>query len=351
MTRRSTLADLLKQDPDKTPTFAPEMPEPLASGALRAMGWSLERMSADAATARDLQAKIEAGDHVVELDPQLIDPSFVNDRLSTENDAEFESFVKSIENQGQQVPILVRPDVVNKGRFQVAYGHRRLKAAALLGRPIKAVVRTLTDVELIIAQAKENLDRRELSYIERALFAWHLEERKFDRATIMAALGVDKGDMSRLVSVASGIPAKIISAIGPAPKVGRPRWAQLVDLLKTESARKKAAEMMAEPAFCAADTDRRFNLLIHALLNSSEHASSKTKPVLGASRQILAKIEETPKRLLLSIDQPEFRAFLLSRLPSIVEEFEQEAMRGKSAALNAQTARDPPNVGKRVGGH
>ena len=57
---------------------------------------------------------------------------------------------------------------------------------------MRAVLRHLSDAELVVAQGKENNERRDLSFIERALFAAHLEERKFDRDTIQAALGVDK---------------------------------------------------------------------------------------------------------------------------------------------------------------
>ena len=324
MKRRSTLADLLKQDPEQHDAPTPDMPEPVASGALRAMGFSLERMSAEADTARSLKAKIEAGEAVVELDPKQVDPSFVSDRIPVEHDAEFDAFVKGIEAHGQQVPILVRPSKQANGRFQVAYGHRRLKTALILGRTVKAIVRSLSDVELIIAQAKENLDRRDLSYIERALFAWRLEERKFDRATIMAALGVDKGDMSRLLTVASSIPSDVIRAIGPAPKVGRPRWVQLADMLKAAHAQKSAEAAIATPAFCSADTNLRFNLIFQALAEAPQKPISKPKPVIAASGQVLARIEETPRRLLLSLDVPEFRAFVLSRLPALVKEFEQK---------------------------
>ncbi|WP_051953284.1 plasmid partitioning protein RepB [Methylocapsa aurea] len=325
MKRRSTLADLLRQGSEQATELPPDMPEPVASGALRAMGFSLERMSAEAETARDLKAKIEGGEYVVELDPKLVDASFVSDRIPVDHDAEFNAFLKSIEEQGQQVPILVRPDAQSEGRFQVAYGHRRLKAAAILGRAVKAIVRPLTDIELVIAQAKENLDRRDLSYIERALFAWRLEQRKFERGTIMAALGVDKGDMSRLLMVASGIPSEIIRAIGPAPKVGRPRWVQLSDMLKAAGAQKKACAVVTDPAFGRADTNMRFNLIIQALAAAPEKARSTPKSVLGVSGQVLARIEETSRRMVLSLDEPQFRAFVLSRLPALVEEFEQNA--------------------------
>jgi len=323
MKRRSTLADLLSHNPEQETASPPPMPEPVASGALRAMGFSLERMSLEAESARDLKAKIAAGEYVVELDPKLVNASFVSDRIPVEHDSEFDTFVKSIEEQGQQVPILVRPDTQAEGRFQVAYGHRRLKAAAILGRTVRAIVRPLSDVELIIAQAKENLDRRDLSYIERALFAWHLEERKFERSTIMLALGVDKGDMSRLLTVATSIPSDIVRAIGPAPKVGRPRWVQLADMLKPASAQKKAAAVLAEPGFRRADTNERFSLIIRAIAATPQKEKSNPTSVIGARGQVLARIEETPRRTLLALDEPQFRAFVLSRLPALVEEFDQ----------------------------
>lgn len=324
MKRRDTLADLLKRDPEQDAGAAPDLPEPVAAGALRAMGFSLERMSAEAESARTLRAKIESGEHVVEIDPGLVGASFVSDRIAVEHDEEFDVFVKSIEEQGQQVPILVRPDAAAEGRFQVAYGHRRLKAASILGRPVKAIVRSLTDVELIIAQARENLDRRDLSYIERALFAWRLDERRFERATIMAALGVDKGDLSRLLTVAGAIPADIVRAIGPAPKIGRPRWVQLADILKNSAARRLASAAIADPAFACSDTNARFGVLMKALAPDRDRANAGPAVLVGVRGIVLAKIEETSKRALLTLDEPEFRAFLLSRLPALVAEFERD---------------------------
>ena len=45
----------------------------------------------------------------------------------------------------------------------------------------------------------------------------------------MAALGIDKAAVSKMISVASRIPAAVIEAIGPAPAIGRPRWIELAD--------------------------------------------------------------------------------------------------------------------------
>jgi ParB family transcriptional regulator, chromosome partitioning protein len=326
MSRRSTLADLLKQDASSSTGPAPEMLQPVASGALRAMSLSLERMSSEADEARGLKSKIAAGDHVVNLDPKLIDASFIADRIPVEDDNDFEAFVKTISEQGQQVPILVRPNPSDPGRYQVAYGRRRIGAAAHLQIPVRAIVKVLTDEELVIAQAKENLDRKDLSYIERALFARQLEERQFDRVMIMGALGVDKGDLSRLLAVAHGVPADLVLAIGPAPRIGRPRWVQLAELIKSAVGRRRAMAAVAEEGFRSADTNRRFGIVIGRLQQKDVSASGDNEMVKSTSGRVLAQLEETPRRARIVIEDGGFRAFLLSRLPSLVSEFEAETV-------------------------
>src|SRR5690606_36556655 len=52
---------------------------------------------------------------------------------------------------------------------------------------VRAVVRDLSDTELVLAQGKENAERRSLSFIERAFFAKALIDHGFDRATAQAA--------------------------------------------------------------------------------------------------------------------------------------------------------------------
>ena len=73
---------------------------------------------------------------------------------------------ESIRSQGLYEPILVRP--VN-GRFEIVFGHRRWLAHRLLGEvKIKAMVRVMTDQEVIEARAVENDQREDLNPIERA---------------------------------------------------------------------------------------------------------------------------------------------------------------------------------------
>jgi ParB family chromosome partitioning protein len=215
----------------------PRPPERSRSGPVRAMSSTLRGLAARA----DAAAEIEAGTVVVEIEPERIDDSFIADRVADAHDPGLAALVESIRESGQQVPILVRPHPEKSERYQVAYGRRRIQAARRLARPVRAVVRPLSDAELVVAQGKENLERQDLSYIERAFFALRLEEHGFPRATITAAMGVGKGDLSTLISVARTVPAEIVRAIGPAPAAGRPRWMLLAERVRAAPAQRAAS--------------------------------------------------------------------------------------------------------------
>lgn len=352
MARKSTLADLMKAAPDPvrpavpaavkpgapprvdatgaesaaaTPAAGGSLGSPVASGALRAMGLSLERLSADAEKARNLEAMIAAGDRVLELDPAQIDGSFVRDRLSgadsAAQDASLDGLMRSIAEQGQQVPILVRP-LGDTGRYQVAYGHRRLLAVSRLGRKVRAIVRQLTDAELVIAQARENLERRDLSYIEKAMFARRLEEQ-FDRATIMAALGVDKADLSRLLSLAHALPEAVVQSIGAAPRAGRPRWSRLATALEHRDAVSRFNALAREPAFIAAPSDRRFTLALERLSQQPQAAAEIAMQEITSPRDgaLLARHEAGRRGGRLVFANKAFSAFVREHLPELAQAF------------------------------
>ena len=159
MNRRNKLADILQETSRELAAAnfsGGDDTGRVLAGPVRTMGLALNRIDQEA---RELHEALKAGEKVVELDPSLIDSSFIRDRLDGEL-TEDDDLVKSIEVNGQEVPILVRqhPDV--EGRFQVAYGHRRLRAVRILGRKVRAVVRSMTDDQLVIAQGIENTARR-----------------------------------------------------------------------------------------------------------------------------------------------------------------------------------------------
>ena len=200
---------------------------------------------------------------VVEIAPDQVDPSFIVDRLETSKESH-RSLVESIREHGQQVPVLVRPHPEREGRYQIAYGRRRLRAVAELGLRVRAVVKPLTDQQLVVAQGQENSARTDLSFIERALFAAKLEESGYARETIMAALSVDKTGLSRLISSAVKIPRDVIEAIGAAPRAGRDRWIDLAGRLESPSALIKVRALIEGDAFALKSPDERFEMVVRA---------------------------------------------------------------------------------------
>lgn len=303
-----------------------EEKRPSKSRALKSMGMSLHDLSAEASEADKLRSQLATGEHVVEIDPELVDPAFVRDRLTDHSDPDLEELKQSIATHGQQVPILVRPHPETSGRYQAAYGHRRLEALRLLRRSVRAVVRDLSDVELVVAQGKENLERRDLSFIERALFATRLEDRGFDRAALTAALSVHKGNLSTMIAVARSVPVRLILAIGPAPRIGRPRWEQLAEALRVSGAEAKAMATIETESFRAGDTDTRFSLVFGALRQEARMPSSKTIEVEDG--RALARVQHSGGRTKLIIDEGQtgaFGSYLVEQLPEIYAAFRRHA--------------------------
>lgn len=337
--RRDELKALLGGAPPAE-TEAPEPqatvsePRPRAhssSGAVKAMGLALGNLRAEAEDARALREQVARGERVVEIDPNLVEPAFVADRLSQpdRSDEAFDALCRSIEEGGQEVPVLLRPhpepERARAGWYQTAYGHRRVAAARALGRKVRAVVRPLSDVELVVAQGKENSERRDLSFIERALFAEALLERGFERATVQSALSLHKAEMTRLLQVAEAVPAAIARAIGPAPKAGRTRWMLLADQLKTASARDKAEREIATERFANATSDERFVLMLERLTRKAKPANAAPEALAEAGGRVVAAFRADAKRPVIEFKgEGAFAAFVASEIPALYAAFKAQ---------------------------
>ena len=317
---------------------APSRPgEHARSGAINAMRQSWGEMAREVEAAKALRAEVATGGHVVLIDPDVILPSPVTDRLSRSGDldAGFEALKASISSGGQTVPVLLRPHADEakraEGYYETAYGHRRVRAARELGRRVRAIVRPLSDEELILAQGRENAERRDLSFVERAFFAKGLEQAGFSRETIGAAIGVDKTELTRLLQVASRIPQAVAAAIGPAPKVGRPRWSELGEMMMRRGGTDRAFEFISRESFSAiADSDARFRALFKRMQGPGSGADRRDEEAVeGAGGVTLAVMKPGPKkRMSLAFptdDGADFARFVADRLPGLYETFRAES--------------------------
>lgn len=331
MSRKDTLKAMLLRRAEELPP-GNSVPEPvpaaqpiphMRSGAVGAMGRSLGQIASAAERAKALVA---SGSAVVDIPADRLLGSFAQDRLDDEG-TEFTTLYQAIKESGQKSPILVRPHPEKADYYQIAYGHRRAKILAKLGRPVRAVVQTLTDEELVVIQGQENSARTDLSYIERGLFALTLEEQGFDRAVIMSALSMEKTQLSRLLSLTKSVPRAVILAIGPAPKAGRPRWTALAERIAALKSPARLDEALADPKFLEADTDQRFVRLFNALAPRRPASKASRQVVKGEGGRTIATVQRTRTTLAVLVDAAgslEFGEFVAARLPDLYRQFERE---------------------------
>ena len=294
-------------------------PEP-AAAASSAPLLSMGSRGAIGAVTRSIEQMRANG--ILDLTPETIEASAITDRLGGTVE-DHKALVASIREHGQQVPILVRPHPEREGRYQIAYGRRRLRALTELGRPIRAIVRPLTDQQLVVAQGQENTARTDLSFIERALFAAKLEQGGYGRETIMAALSVDKTTLSRLISAASKVPRSVIEAIGPAPKAGRDRWIQLATRLEATGSLQRVEQLIADDTFGAKPSDDRFAAVLAATATPPAMVP-RSKLVKAADGTLIARIKEDAANLIVALDKQaagDFAAHLVAQLPDLYAAF------------------------------
>lgn len=304
---------------DNAPAALPRV----SSGSVRSLKDSFSEVEREN---EDLRERIASGAVIAEIDPSLIDPSPLADRFRDHDDSSFEALKQSIAQRGQEVPILIREHPEIKGRYQSAYGHRRVRATRELGIPVKAILRSLSDEALVVAQGLENAPREDLSFIERATFAMHIEDAGHSRSIVQDALSIDRAEASKLLAVARSVPADVIQAIGKASKVGRGRWQSFAELIKDTAALKRVRAAIAEPKFAEREADARFLAAFSAASPSRAGTSkpSEEQPVFSASGDKIAQIRHTERELKLTIDKnipTAFAAFLVDRLPALFDAF------------------------------
>ncbi|QPB24196.1 plasmid partitioning protein RepB [Rhizobium sp. 007] len=298
---------------------SPDLIQDTSRSPVGAIGQSLSEVSERSRRADDIEKRLTEGLAVVSLDTADIDPSFIPDRMPGAAEAH-DRLVSSIREQGQQVPILVRPHPESPGRYQIAFGHRRLRAIAELGTRVSAIVRDLTDEQLVVAQGQENNERQDLTYIEKARFADRLQQR-FSRDVIMAAMSLYKSDLSNMLSVVARIPDALIESIGPAPTVGRRSWIELAELLSNTKSLDRAIAFTGANEVQSLPSEERFKALLAHLKPHPKKAKADVWSTRAGVR--LAKVTHSDAKVEIVIDRkeaPEFASFVLDKLQSLFEE-------------------------------
>jgi ParB family chromosome partitioning protein len=336
MARKNVLSNLMAPASDKATSANPSPEEPARQhltykgiGALGAVTRSIDALAAKADAAKEIEAKLTAGEIVIELEADQIEDSFISDRL-VHSDEQFQELVEAMRIRGQDSPILVRPHPEKTGVYQIAFGHRRAKAARLLGRPVRAVVKALTDRDHVIAQGQENSARADLSFLERATFAGELEARGFDRETIMAALSADKTTVSKMLSVVNRIPKSVRAGIGPALAIGRDRWHELATRFDESTNEDKAIEFLGRERMQGRTPEDRFNLVSNHLMRKEAPETDKpaAKEWSRKDGAVRASIKTNGRQYTIALKAAEAAAFglyITQNLDRLYEAFRTEA--------------------------
>ena len=183
--KRTRLSDAILNIEGETLQTDPGNPSPQGIVAT-ALDMHREGLKERLGALEEATAKARArGDILEEIQPELIDDPLPADRHRRfRSDQALDELTRSIEINGQHVPILVRAHPSELGRYEIAAGRRRLEACTRLQRPVLARILQLDDAAMLDLQYRENAERSDVSVFERG--RWFLEVQERIRASTTA---------------------------------------------------------------------------------------------------------------------------------------------------------------------
>lgn len=134
---------------------------------------------------------------VLAIPLNLIDPSPFQMRQEMEEDS-LKALAQSLEHDGLQRPVQARPV---GGRYQLAYGHRTVEAAKMLGwKEIQATVKELTDREMAWAIYAENRFREDWNdYAYARWFKQMIDEHGYTQESIAEEANMSRNRVNQLL--------------------------------------------------------------------------------------------------------------------------------------------------------
>ena len=336
MTRKNLFAHTADAPASSRPSTLPEVkPRSTEAGsalqprvkAIGNLGALLSDMSHEARRAADLQRDLAEAERVVEIEPSLIDPSPIRDRLEDPTSEEDRALLEAISRDGQRVPALLRPHPSSPGRYITIFGHRRIAQLRKLGRLVRAIIVEMKEEDAFVAQGQENNARLNTSFIERAMFAKRLNDRGMKIVRIADALNVVKSVVSESIAVAAALPEALLEAIGPAPAVGRARWQALAKRIERDVGWRS---IVGDSSFATLPSNQRFERIMGegGVNRSPSDTASATQ--LVDDDGCYMKVRRTPKAVTYAIplddgatreDGLSFADWIENRIPQLREEY------------------------------
>ncbi|PIL18175.1 Rep B partitioning protein/ParB [Puniceibacterium antarcticum] len=279
---------------------------------------------------------------IFEIDPGQIETT---GRLDDRIQIEIESLKASIAKNGQRVPILVRP--LDGDRYTLIYGRRRLEVCRELGLKVRAIVTEVEGDQALRDQLLENQERRDLSFVERALVAAallegdHLNEAERTNKGVAEVLNLTEAGVSQLLSVVRTVGENLVLAIGAAPGIGRPRWEELKKSMGAAGVERDQLVAVAVEAKTSQSggmdetSDRAFLAVLAAAQQPGSAGSSAPRvdaavqiPGVGAATVTTGRRGKQLK-LDLKAEEKEFVSWLEGNAPLLITELHERWKRSE----------------------
>lgn len=234
---------------------------------------------------------------VQEIELEKIQSNKLNPRFEIDP-TEIKQLADSIREVGQLQPVILRP--VANGKYEIVVGERRLAAIKELGlKTIRAVIREYTDEEVVELNLVENIQRAELSAVEKGRSCRDLIEKyptSYPNVEAVATkIGVSPATVRSWLQLVDA-PLEIQKMIAPTPKLGVPResgkidWDTAVSITRRIDDQKRQIEVAREIA--KSPIYRR-----EAREVISRAAKEPDKPVRTVIREVVEIPYELPFRL------------------------------------------------------
>jgi ParB family chromosome partitioning protein len=232
-----------------------------------------------------------------------------------------EELIASIKARGVIQPIIVRPVAQFLHQFEVAAGERRWQAAQLAGlTQIPAIIRELTDQDLIAVSLIENVQREELTAAEEARALKRLiEEFGLTHDQVAEAVGRSRAAVTNLLRLLD-LPQEVTAMVeSRALSMGH---ARALLSLEDDEERVRLAQMVAERHWSVRETESRVRKAL-----SGEPRSSGRSPQLSVISEVLRapglRVELQQRaggdgRITVEFDTPALRDAALAALRSLV---------------------------------
>jgi len=216
---------------------------------------------------------VAEGRMVVLVEPSLIDETVLRDR----DDASFgdEAFARlqaDIAANGQLTPVALRVSSAGADRYDVIFGHRRVRACRALGKQVRAIILEADDRHLLHMMLVENAIREDISPLEKARhYRKILDEGVVDRQGLADLLRVSPQQVSN-ISVLAEIPSEHLQILGDWRRLSIATGKALLSALRKANFQIPSA-LQERVLSISGDANRRAQALMRGLTEPSKTAA------------------------------------------------------------------------------